>query len=117
MKAQQLFASLLICFNGVSSLHVRQGTKALSRRDVFSKVVEAGLVAGTSVAGLVSPAVAAADDLVPVYFGVGCFWHVQHEFVEVGASTRLALLIHFQLIYISKNMVACSCVCIQQPKL
>ena len=28
---------------------------------------------------------AAADDdeeLVPVYFGCGCFWHVQHEFVE-----------------------------------
>ena len=24
----------------------------------------------------------AADELVPVYFGQGCFWHVQHEFVE-----------------------------------
>mmetsp|Transcript_52508 Transcript_52508/g.93714 ORF Transcript_52508/g.93714 Transcript_52508/m.93714 type:complete len:401 (-) Transcript_52508:220-1422(-) len=24
----------------------------------------------------------AADELVDVYFGVGCFWHVQHEFVE-----------------------------------
>jgi len=25
---------------------------------------------------------AAADELIPVYFGCGCFWHVQHEFVE-----------------------------------
>ena len=23
----------------------------------------------------------AADEVVPVYFGQGCFWHVQHEFV------------------------------------
>lgn len=29
------------------------------------------------------PAAAAADEeLVHVYFGCGCFWHVQHEFVE-----------------------------------
>ena len=28
---------------------------------------------------------AAAD--VPVYFGVGCFWHVQHEFVSTEVST------------------------------
>ena len=28
------------------------------------------------------PAVAATDELVDVYFGCGCFWHVQHEFVE-----------------------------------
>jgi len=62
---------------------MRQGTKALSRRDVFSTVGTGLLVAGTASAGLASPAVAATDsDLVPVYFGVGCFWHVQHEFVE-----------------------------------
>ena len=24
---------------------------------------------------------AATNDPLPVYFGVGCFWHVQHEFV------------------------------------
>ena len=23
-----------------------------------------------------------ASEEVPVYFGVGCFWHVQHEFVQ-----------------------------------
>ena len=29
-----------------------------------------------------NPAPAAAAEEVQVYFGVGCFWHVQHEFVE-----------------------------------
>jgi peptide methionine sulfoxide reductase MsrA len=24
----------------------------------------------------------ATDNTIPVYFGVGCFWHVQHEFVN-----------------------------------
>jgi len=28
------------------------------------------------------PALAVTDELVDVYFGCGCFWHVQHEFVE-----------------------------------
>ena len=30
---------------------------------------------------LSSPSLAAAEPLIPVYFGAGCFWHVQHEFV------------------------------------
>lgn len=34
------------------------------------------------VLGTVAPAVAVADEAVDVYFGCGCFWHVQHEFVE-----------------------------------
>ena len=29
-----------------------------------------------------APPALAADEVVPVYFGQGCFWHVQHEFVE-----------------------------------
>ena len=42
------------------------------------------LIAATG-AALVTPltkAEAATDELVDVYFGCGCFWHVQHEFVE-----------------------------------
>ena len=27
------------------------------------------------------PPATAAEDLIDVYFGVGCFWHVQHEMV------------------------------------
>ncbi|KAL7530811.1 hypothetical protein ACHAXR_006640 [Thalassiosira sp. AJA248-18] len=42
--------------------------------------------AATTTAGLLTnpqPAVAAEDEeLIDVYFGCGCFWHVQHEFVE-----------------------------------
>jgi peptide methionine sulfoxide reductase MsrA len=29
-----------------------------------------------------STEVAGSQTAVPVYFGVGCFWHVQHEFVQ-----------------------------------
>ena len=28
----------------------------------------------------------ASESNVPLYFGVGCFWHVQHEFVETERS-------------------------------
>lgn len=53
------------------------GGSDVSRRHVFGQVATA--VATTAVAA--SPA-QASDALTPVYFGVGCFWHIQHEFVE-----------------------------------
>lgn len=31
---------------------------------------------------LAQPAQASDEVEIPIYFGVGCFWHVQHEFVE-----------------------------------
>ena len=34
------------------------------------------------VSGLAAPTTSAASTDIPVYFGVGCFWHVQHEFVS-----------------------------------
>jgi peptide methionine sulfoxide reductase MsrA len=43
------------------------------------------LTAGAAAAAslmLSSPAFAADEPLEEVYFGCGCFWHVQHEFVE-----------------------------------
>jgi hypothetical protein len=83
MKYQELCTCLLLSVTCVTSLHIRKG--AQSRRDVLSNVGTSILVAGGASAGLTSPAVAATDDLVPVYFGVGCFWHVQHEFIEVSA--------------------------------
>lgn len=50
-----------------------------SRRDFFAKTSAAAASAFVSS----SAGNAAADDeLVDVYFGCGCFWHVQHEFVE-----------------------------------
>lgn len=45
-----------------------------SRRAVLAGALALPAAAGT--------ARAAGDDLIDVYFGCGCFWHVQHEFVE-----------------------------------
>ena len=61
-----------------------------SRRDFFSKALVATFgmttVAATT---LQQPALAANEEtdgptspMIDVYFGCGCFWHVQHEFVE-----------------------------------
>lgn len=52
------------------------------RRNFVSKIVT-GFSLLTP--GFSSPA--SANDLIQVYFGVGCFWHIQHEFVE--AERRL----------------------------
>ena len=52
---------------------------ALRRRSLLGLGASA-LVA--PVLGTVAPAVAVIDEAVDVYFGCGCFWHVQHEFVE-----------------------------------
>ncbi|KAL7512202.1 hypothetical protein ACHAXN_009181 [Cyclotella atomus] len=51
-----------------------------SRRDFLRKTSAAASFAVSL--GLSSPGNAADDELIDVYFGCGCFWHVQHEFVE-----------------------------------
>jgi len=49
--------------------------RPLQRRSVLA-------LAGTALAASRAlPAKAADDELVKMYFGAGCFWHVQHEFV------------------------------------
>lgn len=53
---------------------------ALGSRPLTSRrAVLAGALALPAAAGTAS---AAEEDLIDVYFGCGCFWHVQHEFVE-----------------------------------
>mmetsp|Transcript_39345 Transcript_39345/g.94677 ORF Transcript_39345/g.94677 Transcript_39345/m.94677 type:complete len:306 (-) Transcript_39345:242-1159(-) len=55
----------------------------LSSRREWAKNTAASIIATTG--GLILPtnnANASDDDLIDVYFGCGCFWHVQHEFVE-----------------------------------
>lgn len=51
-----------------------------SRRSFLGSAV----IAAASIASGARPVLAAddGDELVDVYFGCGCFWHVQHEFVE-----------------------------------
>jgi len=70
-------------------------TSTSSRRNLLRSVaaVSAGVMLGTID---VSP-VNAADDVdvaTPLYFGVGCFWHIQHEFVEQGEKQMLGRSIH-----------------------
>lgn len=52
-----------------------------SNRRSFMKNLVLGTV-GSVIATSSPNAALAADDLVDVYFGVGCYWHIQHEFVE-----------------------------------
>lgn len=56
--------------------------EVLSRRSLGAQALR-NLAAGTVVAKTLSApeAALAAGDEVDVYFGVGCFWHIQHEFV------------------------------------
>ena len=66
---------LLLLLPASRSLAVRPVT----RRDMLLKT------AALAAASPLAPAVAADEDLIEVFFGCGCFWHVQHEF---GASPR-----------------------------
>jgi len=58
-----------------------------SRRDVLAT---AAATASAALVGASNPRMAEADADVPttLYFGVGCFWHIQHEFIE-GERTIL----------------------------
>jgi len=53
---------------------------AISNRKAFLQTLSTSLASIT----LLNPNTASAEDdkLTDVYFGVGCFWHIQHEFVE-----------------------------------
>ena len=60
---------------------ISDDASAGSRRDFFKNALgasAAAFLANTSP----RPASANDDKLTNVYFGVGCFWHIQHEFVE-----------------------------------
>eukprot|EP00522_Entomoneis_paludosa_P015443 CAMPEP_0172444640 /NCGR_PEP_ID=MMETSP1065-20121228/4667_1 /TAXON_ID=265537 /ORGANISM="Amphiprora paludosa, Strain CCMP125" /LENGTH=242 /DNA_ID=CAMNT_0013195263 /DNA_START=103 /DNA_END=831 /DNA_ORIENTATION=- len=51
--------------------------RALLRRGSAGVLASAGILAGGK-----AQSAAAAETEEDVYFGVGCFWHIQHEFVE-----------------------------------
>lgn len=60
---------------------------AESRRSFLGSFVASAAIAPIlstfpTAAAATAAAAAASEDLVDVYFGVGCFWHIQHEFVE-----------------------------------
>ena len=50
------------------------------------QVLRGAPAVAASASGLHAGRADAADENIDVYFGVGCFWHVQHEFVEAERS-------------------------------
>lgn len=66
--------------NLVSSLSLERTSSspsAGSRR----QILQHSIIAATSLVAP-KPSLGAEDEEIEVYFGCGCFWHVQHEFVE-----------------------------------
>lgn len=63
-------------------------TPTTSRRNLLRAA--AALSAGALLANINPDIAMAADDVAtPVYFGVGCFWHIQHEFLIQGEKEML----------------------------
>jgi len=74
------FSLALVAATGLllASTEAYSQNNVMNRRNLLS-----GLVAGTTLGPLLTALPASAEDaLTPVYFGVGCFWHIQHEFVQ-----------------------------------
>ena len=76
-----LAVALIAHCHGLSS----PGAKVtqVSRRDVFRTIASTSLAVPVVLTTAMSNAQDVDDEeLIDVYFGCGCFWHVQHEFVE-----------------------------------
>ena len=64
-------------------------TTVMNRRSILMSLLAVGTASTLGIGGpsmIVQaentvPAVVATTDLESVYFGVGCFWHIQHEFI------------------------------------
>jgi len=62
-----------------------QTPKDTNRRGFFQKVASAATFVALSTLAPFPNSASAVDTnngLTDVYFGVGCFWHIQHEFIE-----------------------------------
>jgi len=68
---------LLLSLLGAS--HSMKSPVVQSRRGLLQ---QAAALSALPLASLGPAAASADDELIEVYFGCGCFWHVQHEFVE-----------------------------------
>jgi len=80
-----LFSPLVSCYTLGTNSKSTLVENASSDRKTFIRTVVGAALAGTT---LLNPKLASAgsslasDKLTDVYFGVGCFWHIQHEFIE-----------------------------------
>jgi len=74
------FCRFLVLIAATEALHQNQPPSSSSRRSFLQKQLVLPFAAA---AAIPPPANAAApDDELEIYFGAGCFWHIQHEFVE-----------------------------------
>lgn len=68
------------CWSSVNPPKASTPELASSRRNLLKNVLT-----GVGAAALAMPRASVAaegEEMIDVYFGCGCFWHVQHEFVE-----------------------------------
>ena len=72
----------LLLFSTGSSLRIEppSWTRSLGLPRALAAIV------APLIGGVIGAHPSAASDSIPVYFGVGCFWHVQHEFVTAEKS-------------------------------
>jgi peptide methionine sulfoxide reductase MsrA len=83
----KLFSFFFLC-TPVAAFVNAPGAKSSTSTQLRGQNDRRGFIASTAAAAAVAlsnpqPSFAVADsDLVDVYFGVGCYWHIQHEFVE-----------------------------------
>ena len=77
-------AAALVAVDAYSTGNSASGF-AQSRRALLDGILTAAVAGEMASAPWIARAVAADEAVAPlesVYFGVGCFWHIQHEFVE-----------------------------------
>ena len=82
-----LIAALFLASSGLTAalalpkgdVNYEQGSS--SRRHLFQSLLSSAVL-GTTLGTSTSASATENDPLIDCYFGCGCFWHVQHEFVE-----------------------------------
>jgi len=87
LSAESIRSDSVLSSNGDDDSTEAEAKVGVQSRRAFAKRSLISTAASIALNPLIqSPKAAMADDddegLVDVYFGCGCFWHVQHEFVE-----------------------------------
>ncbi|GKY90614.1 hypothetical protein MPSEU_000035000 [Mayamaea pseudoterrestris] len=87
----RIFRSIPYLLAGAPALVLSLSSSSLSRRDLLqtfaSSVLGAGVLAIAATPSFAADEASAtstplSSELQDVYFGVGCFWHIQHEFIQ-----------------------------------
>jgi peptide methionine sulfoxide reductase MsrA len=76
------FFSTLLLFSATTALTVLPSESGFRPEPSISRRVLLATLLGTAAATPFAAQVAHAADDEAVYFGAGCFWHMQHEFIQ-----------------------------------